>query len=151
MKFASFPQIKQADKWTLLGNRYETGSNLQDIRANALSHTVCCSQIQWHAAPFCLKLLFLIVTENIALNKQAWQMYPRNGWDGWGDQKVVDGLKSYLDDLRGECTISADVKLTAGWGVDQGNILSIYHIFMQYRTDNHRWGMFSDGIYSSKV
>lgn len=94
---------------------------------------------------------FLSVTENKALNKQAWQMYPRNGWDGWGDQKVVNGLKSYLDDLRGTCTISADVKLTAGWGVDQGNILSIHHIVMQYRTDNHRWGMFSDGIYSSKV
>lgn len=78
-------------------------------------------------------------------------MYFRNGWDGWGDQKVVDGLKFYFDDLRGECIILVDVKLIVGWGVDQGNILSIYYIFMQYRMDNYCWGMFFDGIYSSKV
>lgn len=64
-------------------------------------------------------------------------MYPDNGWGGWGAQKAVDGQNSFLDDLRGECTISADVKLTAGWGVDLGKILSIHHILMQYRTDNH--------------
>lgn len=150
MKFASFPQIKQEVQWTLPGNRYETGSNLRDIpmSCHILYAVPKCNDMQHH---FVHNYFFLSVTEINALNKQAWQMYPRNGWDGWGDQKVVDGLKSYLDDLRGECTISADVKLTAGWGVDQGNILSIHHILMQYRTDNHRWGMFSDGIYSSKV
>lgn len=45
-------------------------------------------------------------------------MYPNNGQDGLGAQKAVDEQKSYLDDLRGECTISANVKLTARWGVE---------------------------------
>lgn len=43
---------------------------------------------------------FLSITENNALNKQAWQMYPNNGWDRWGAQKAVYGQNSCLDYLR---------------------------------------------------
>lgn len=67
-------------------------------------------------------------TENIALNKPAWQ-HNRFHSKFWGASCAVDGH------LGGECTISAN-GTTAEWRVDLGNILSLHHIFIQYPTGN---------------
>lgn len=77
-----------------------------------------------------------MLTENIALKKEAWQssgLYRTlNGSFRYylGADHAVDGLKENLT-LEGEqCTMS--VGPTTEWRVDLDEILSIHHIFIQY-------------------
>lgn len=74
--------------------------------------------------------------ENLALNRRTWQEFPwQNTNMDVGSQNAVDGL--YYDrGTGGQCAISDDYKLTATWYVDLGNVLSISHVDIYYRTDN---------------
>lgn len=84
-------------------------------------------------------------TENLALNKKAWQSnsdeyyYTGSELVYLGAQLAVDGLKQNLSRDVGQCAASSSGR-TAEWRVDLGKILSIHHIFVQYMTDNEVWG-----------
>lgn len=83
--------------------------------------------------------IWLSITENIALNKQAWQTNPFVGFHG--DVRAVDGNKSDLSIHGGQCTETYYGSATAEWRVDLDGIFGIHHIFIQYRTDNRIWSM----------
>lgn len=83
------------------------------------------------------------MTENIALNKPAYQQYPFSFLqDSLGQAgNAVDGKKSNLSWEGGQCTISDNYQRTATWWVNLTSILSIHHIIVYYRTGNVEWGM----------
>ena len=88
-----------------------------------------------------LHILVCTFVENIALNKSAKEEFP------YVHPKVsasnaVDGRKTDLSGLGGQCSVSAVNKTTATWWVNLTSILSIHHITIYYRTDNVAWGMF---------
>ena len=82
------------------------------------------------------------LTENIALKKPAYQKNRFTGVSVALSQasNAVDGLKSNLSEMGGECVISGN-KRTATWWVNLTEILSIHHLRIYYRTENEPWGM----------
>lgn len=72
------------------------------------------------------------------MNKPAWQQHPLLIYDAG---LAVDGQKSNLHSYGGQCTVSKNGYTTAEWRVDLEGVLSIHHIFIQYMTENHVWGM----------
>lgn len=81
------------------------------------------------------------MAENIALNKQTEQLSPYIADDDTFDaSNAVDGLKSDLGGLNGQCVLSAENKEIATWWVNLSSVMSIHHITIYYRTDNVKWG-----------
>ncbi|XP_062571470.1 multiple epidermal growth factor-like domains protein 10, partial [Saccostrea cucullata] len=84
---------------------------------------------------------------NLALGRPAWQQH---NWPDqpveWGAGKAVDGRYSDRGANGGQCTISGAQKTTAEWRVDLGQIVSISHIHIYYRTNN----VASPGIYYNR-
>ncbi|XP_056002945.1 receptor-type tyrosine-protein phosphatase epsilon-like [Ostrea edulis] len=94
---------------------------------------------------FCLCELVYVTNvafayDNIAKGKVAEQLYSYNDISSvWGAKLAVDGLKSNLSAVGGQCTISGNDKQTATWWVDLQGVLSIHHITIYYRTGNVAW------------
>ena len=90
-----------------------------------------------------LKHVISFLSENIALNKPAYQEKPHTALPEALAQarNAVDGLKSNLDAWGGQCVISQNDLKTATWGVNLTSILSIHHMRIYYRTGNVPWGM----------
>lgn len=83
----------------------------------------------------------LSITENIALNKPAWQQNPLSIQPTHGAERAVDGHTLDLSLHGGQCTASGNGFSTAEWRVDLEGVFSIHHIFIQYATNNVIWGM----------
>ena len=89
----------------------------------------------------CKSLIFLICfTENLALNKPAWQsgtFFPDTEAD-----RAVDGQYTNLDGWAGQCAASI-LGQRVEWRVDLGGVKNIHHVFLQYATNNDVWGTLS--------
>lgn len=82
------------------------------------------------------------ISENIALNKTAWQLHPfedHNMFEFFNANNAIDGLKTNLSFFGRQCAISANLQFEATWMVDLGDVLGINHITIYYRTDNIPW------------
>lgn len=82
-----------------------------------------------------------LITENVALKKPAGQIYTYLSRHQFRAERAVDGQKSDLSSIGGQCAISGNGQLTADWWVDLGKVLSIHHVSIQYMTENRTWGM----------
>ena len=87
-----------------------------------------------------LHIRVCIFVDNIALNKQAREEFPYLH-PRVSASNAVDGRRTDLSGLGGQCSVSAVNKRTATWWVNLGSILSIHHIKIYYRTDNVAWSM----------
>ncbi|XP_065925748.1 multiple epidermal growth factor-like domains protein 10 isoform X2 [Magallana gigas] len=76
--------------------------------------------------------------ENLALNKPAHEEYPYNVGNT-DASNAVDGLKSDLSGLGGQCSVSAQYQRTSTWWVNLTSTRSIHDIRIYYRTDNVHW------------
>ena len=77
-------------------------------------------------------------SDNLALRKPAWQLSTHNAYIA---NKAVDGRYTRLDATGGQCAISRNNRKTAEWRVALKTVLSIHHVFIQYRTEREDWGM----------
>lgn len=80
--------------------------------------------------------------ENVALRKNTWQLNPYEDSELsklLDASNAVDGRKTDLSFIGGQCTQSANYKDEAIWRVDLGVVLGIHHITIYYKTDNVAW------------
>lgn len=92
-------------------------------------------------------MYIVALADNVALKKQAKQLYPYTTItrpnDTFDASNAVDGLKSDLRGLEGQCVLSAENQKKAYWWVNLSTVMSIHHITIYYRTDNVKWGKLS--------
>lgn len=85
--------------------------------------------------------MYYIFQVNVALNKLTYQLHPyKLGNNKYDASKAVDGHKSDLRGLQGQCVLSANTQQIATWRVNLGRIHSIHRITIYYRTENLEWG-----------
>lgn len=81
------------------------------------------------------------ITENLALHKPAYQLYPyKKSYESQADA-AVDGLKNNTAVWGDQCVISEKGKYVAIWWVNLTRISSIHHITVYYVTGRKKWGM----------
>ena len=85
-------------------------------------------------------IILICFTENLALNKPAWQSSTFGSYSG--ADRAVDGQYTDLRWRAGQCAAS-DWGQTAEWRVDLGGKKNIHHVFVQYATHNYVWGTVS--------
>lgn len=73
---------------------------------------------------------------NVALQRPVWEDSPWMGREDWRATKAVDGRYNDRSAAGGQCVISENERKTATWRVDLGDVVSISHINIYYRTDN---------------
>lgn len=84
-------------------------------------------------------------TSNIALHQPAFQQNTYTldpiepNEDRFDASNAVDGLKSDLSGLGGQCSLTANNKTTATWWVNLTRVANIHYIIIYYRTDNVVW------------
>ncbi|XP_078327417.1 uncharacterized protein LOC144623110 isoform X1 [Crassostrea virginica] len=82
--------------------------------------------------------------ENVALNKPAFQQNPYIfsvlSINTTHAGNAVDGLKTDLRGIQGQCSLSENNKTTALWWVNLTRMFYIHDIKIYYRTDNEAWG-----------
>lgn len=77
---------------------------------------------------------------NVALNQPTHQQHPYlENNPTVAASRAVDGRKSDLTGLGGQCVLSENDQRTATWWVNLTSIHSIHHITIYYRTDNVTW------------
>lgn len=97
-----------------------------------------CRLIIFFAVSDCLLCVhFVSSLKNLALGRPTWEKFP---WikpkKNWGSKNAVDGSYNDRGASGNQCTISDNYRKTAEWRVDLGDIVSISHIDIYYRTDN---------------
>lgn len=97
-----------------------------------------CRLIIFFAVSDCLLCVhFVSSLKNLALGRPTWEQFP---WikpkKNWGSKNAVDGSYNDRGASGNQCTISDNYRKTAEWRVDLGDIVSISHIDIYYRTDN---------------
>ena len=112
--------------------------------SNPLAYAVC--QRFEEMIPAFVIIFTLFSPENIALNKSSYQQYPYPEIPALPSflteaHNAVDGLKSNLSVVGGQCAQSGNNQQNATWWVNLTSILSIHHITIYYRTENSQWGM----------
>ncbi|XP_065923326.1 uncharacterized protein [Magallana gigas] len=104
-----------------------------NLSPNAMLKTVILFALPWIAYAY----------ENVALHKNAWQLHPYESTyykDSLNASNAVDGLKTNLSFIGGQCTHSGNGQYEAMWRVDLGAVLGINHITLYYKTENVLWG-----------
>lgn len=74
---------------------------------------------------------------NLALQRPVWEDNPWEGTEDWRATKAVDGRYNDRSAAGGQCVISENFRKTATWRLDLGDVVSISHIYIYYRTDNY--------------
>ena len=72
----------------------------------------------------------------MALEKDVREDRPWKGKENWRGDKAVDGRYTNRSAMGSQCVISENFAKTATWWVDLGDVVSISHIDIYYRTDN---------------
>ncbi|XP_061170858.1 receptor-type tyrosine-protein phosphatase mu-like [Saccostrea echinata] len=101
--------------------------NCQGLQCDAVTGNCLNGCYPGYQGPHCSYL-------NLALRRPAWQANEYS--QTWNAAKAVDGQYSDRSADGNQCTISADRKQTATWGVDLGSVVSISYINIYYRTEN---------------
>lgn len=98
----------------------------------------CCHIFEYMFVFTYLSFFLFFFPANIALNKTTYMSSTFSNLTS--SNKAVDGQKTNLSFIEGQCAISSNGYKTAEWRVDLENLCSITYITIYYRTENLPWG-----------